>query len=295
MQHARQLFERAAAEHWAIGAFNASGEITLKAIFRAAQHLEAPVIIESSPGETDYFGAKAFRAVVDAYQEQYGATVLLNLDHSVDETAAKIGIDTGYDLIHFDGGTLDYTSNVRKTSKIVREAHRHHLMVEGELDHITGSSDDHRTKSVAAAQKDGTYTDPERAADFVCATGIDTLAVFIGNVHGLYKEPPTLDLDRLTTIHETVDAFLSLHGGSGIRDADIKAAIARGITKINVNTELRLTYLEALQQVVTKPKELAAYKFLPPVTDALQQVIESKIKLFGSAGKTKRRWVKRSL
>ena len=244
-------------------------------------------------GEGEYFGVKALRNVIDDYQTQYNAHVLLNLDHAVDPTAAELGVESGYDLIHFDGGELEYAENVRLTRAIVQDAHQHHLLVEGEINHITGSSDDHRTTSPTAAQKEGTYTDPEQAREFVKATEIDTLAVFIGNVHGLYKTSPKLDIDRLKTIHETVDAFLSLHGGSGIATGEVKLALEHGIVKINVNSELRVAYLEALQRAVKKPKEIAAYKFMPPVIEAVQHVVETKIKLFGSAGKAKKSWVKR--
>lgn len=290
---AHRLFERAQAEGWAVGAFNAANLETIKAILGAAAKLEAPVIIESSPGETAYIGEEVLRSIVDAYEREMGVWVYLNLDHSVTVDEARAGIAAGYDLIHFDGGKLDYEENVKLTKQLVRSAHSEALLVEGEIDHITGSSDDHRSKSAATAQKLATYTDPDRARDFVKRTGIDTLAVFIGNVHGIYKGPPTLDLDRLQAIHESVDVFLSLHGGSGIASQDITTAISHGVTKINVNSELRIAFLESLQEAVKHPEEIAAYKLMTPVIEAVQTVVEKKIKMFGSGGRAKSGWVRK--
>ncbi len=291
---ARQLFERARAEQWAIGAFNAANLETIVAIFRAAKALESPVIIESSPGETAYVGPTTMRALIDNYQATYDVQALLNLDHATDIESCSTAIEAGYELIHFDGGKLEERENVMQTRRVVKGAHQHHRLVEGELDHIAGSSTVHKKKS-ATVQDERTYTDPERAARFVAATGIDTLAVFVGNIHGLYQDAPVLDFDRLDQIREAVPSFLSLHGGSGICDGDVQRAIKAGITKVNVNSELRLAYLESLREAVKDPKEIAPYKYMEPVIDAVQRVAAHKIKVFGSAGKAKRQWTKRSL
>lgn len=290
-----QWLARAKREGWAIGAFNAANIETLKAIIEAAKNLESPVIIESSSGETEYFGAKAMRSVVDIYAREAGVPVLLNLDHASDPEAVEQAIKIDFDLIHFDGSKLPYEENVARTKDVVRDAHAHDLLVEGEIDRIVGSSDIHRDKKTADVQKTGTYTTPGSARDFVKLTGIDTLAVFIGNVHGIYADSPVLDIARLKKIRKEVSCFLSLHGGSGIADEDIKSAIAAGITKINVNSELRLAFLQSLQKAVKKPEEIAVYKIMPPVINAVRHVVEQKIALFGSAGKAKKRWKKRMI
>lgn len=289
---AYQWLRKAKREGWAIGAFNAANIETVKAIIQAAQNLESPVIIESSAGETDYFGAKALRKIVDIYAREAGVPVMLNLDHASDPEAIDQAIKIDFDLIHFDGSKLEYAENVARAKEVVRDAHAHDLLVEGEIDHIVGSSDVHRG-SAATVQQQGNYTSPAKARDFVKATGIDTLAVFIGNVHGLYSDTPKLDIARLRKIRQEVKCFLSLHGGSGIADEDIKKAIAAGVTKINVNSELRVAFLKALRKAVKEPEEIAAYKFMPPVIDAVRRVVEQKIQLFGSAGKAKKSWDKR--
>ncbi|MBI2589566.1 class II fructose-bisphosphate aldolase [Candidatus Berkelbacteria bacterium] len=292
MASAVQLFNQARHEGWAIGAFNVANLETIQAICQAAARLEAPVLIESSPGETEYIGAKALADLVSAYRERYGVQVFLNLDHAITEEVITEALAVGYDLIHFDGGELEFAENLKRTQQLVRVVHRHKKLIEGEIDHITGSSTLHK-ESAKTAQDSAHFTDPEQAHEFVRVTNIDTLAVSIGNVHGVYATPPRLDLERLAKIHTQVPCFLSLHGGSGISEADIRAAIKAGITKVNVNSELRIAFLTALQKAVKAPKEMAAYKYLPPVIKAVQAIVEKKITLFGSTGKAKRTWIKR--
>ena len=294
MPDIRHTLTIAKEEGWAVGAFNAANISTLKAIFRAAQKLEAPVIIESSVGETEFFGHRAFREVIDSYRDLYDVQAFINLDHAVALESINEAIRVGYELVHFDGGDLPYEDNVKLAKKVVKKAHQKELLVEGEIDHITGSSKLHKSKA-AQVQAEGNYTEAARAAEFVKATNVDTLAVFIGNVHGIYADSPELDLERLQEISKTVDSFLSLHGGSGIRDADIKKAIKNGISKINVNSELRLAFFNTLKDTLKTTDELAAYKFMTPVIDEVQKVVEKKIKVFGSAGKAKSKWLRRSI
>lgn len=283
--NARRILEKAQSEGWALGAFNAANIETLKAIVGAAEKLRAPVIIESSSGETEFFGAENLVDVVRNFREETGLTIFINLDHSPTEEEVSVGLEAGYELIHFDGSKLPYEQNVEITKKIVEQAHAKGLLVEAEIDHIGGSSAPHLEEDAESAQKENAYTDPERAADFVEKTGIDTFAAFFGNVHGVYKNPPKLDLERLRAIREKVPCFLSMHGGSGIPDEDVRRAIEVGkIVKINVNTELRIAYKQAAQEAFAG-EEVAAYKVMSPVIEAVQKVVEEKIQLFASAGK----------
>lgn len=287
-----QLMKQAQREGWAIGAFNAANIETLKAIFQAAQKLESPVIIETSAGETSYISARAMRHLVTDYADQHGVNAYLNLDHAEDLNSISQAINQGYELIHADGSRLNYRENVAFTKQVTQDAHRNGLIAEGELDHIVGSSDLHKSK-IADIKEKTNFTDPDQAREFVKSTGIDTFAAFIGNVHGLYADPPELDFERLKRIHDSVDALLSLHGGSGIRDADVKKAISLGICKVNVNSELRLAFFEGTKKAVKQTTEIAPYKWLPIAIDEVQKVVEQKIKVFGSEGKAKKRWIKR--
>lgn len=283
----RDYFDKARKKGFAIGAFNAANIETFKAIVGAAEKLQSPVIIESSSGETAYIDGENLFDLVANSREQTGLPIFLNLDHAHDLKVIKELINVGYDLIHYDGSELPVKANMRNTKKVVSWARkaRRGILVEAEIDHITGSSVPRLDKSVASVQKLGNYTDPELAARFARLTGVDTLAVFVGNVHGAYKEPKTLDLDRLQRIAQKIHCFLSLHGGSTIPGGAIRTAIKVGhIVKINVNTELRMAFRETLEKVLKTSDEVAAYKLMPPVITAIQKVVEKKMKLFGSVG-----------
>ena len=287
MEDIKYYFEKAKKEKFAIGAFNATNIETLKAIVSAASELKSPVIIEASGGEVSYIGDLELRALIDVYKERFGIPIFLNLDHShnIDDTLKAI--DVGFDLIHFDGGELEYQTNIEQTKLIVKSAHKANLFVEGEIDHIQGSSADHRAVKPEETQKLGSYTTPFQALDFVTKTKVDILASFIGNVHGLYKNSPVLDLELLKKISDIIpDTYLSLHGGSGISPFYISGAIENGnIVKINVNSEMRIAFKETLQNEINKTDEVAVYKFMVPVIKAVKFVVMEKIQLFGSAGK----------
>ena len=280
------LLTKAKKEGYAIGAFNAANLETLKAITQAAAKLKSPVIIEASDGEVNFLGKKEAVALIQAFREELNIPIILNLDHAQNLESCESAINEGFDYIHFDGSKLPYEENLEITKKIVAIAKPKNIPVEGEIDHIQGSSADHRDQSVVAEQKKELYTNPQRAKEFVEATGITTFASFIGNAHGLYSGAKRIDLGLLTKIAQTLpDTFLSLHGGSGIPDDDIKGAVARGIVKINVNSELRVAFHDALKEVINTSDEVAVYKIMPKAIEAVQIIVEEKIKLFGSEGK----------
>lgn len=279
------LFTKAQDEGFAIGAFNAGDMVMVKAIAQGAQALSAPVIIESSPGETQFVGAKNLVDVVANFRWASGLPIFLNLDHSVSLGAVEEGLKTGYDLVHFDGSSLPLEENIGKTLDVVAWAHSQGVPVEAEIDKITGESKPHQ-ETAETAQGAGVYTDPQKAARFLKETQADILAVFVGNVHGVYKNPIKLDLERLRLVREELDCFFSLHGGSGIPEEEIKKAIKIGrIVKINVSTELRVAYRQALEKALEGSEDVAPYKLMAPVVEAVQKVVEEKIKIFGSVGK----------
>lgn len=283
---AHEVLEKARAEGYAIGAFNAANIETIKAIVQAAVNLRSPVIIESSPGETEYFGAFNLSDVAANYQEQYDIPILVNLDHAPSYEACTTAIDAGYDLIHIDAGEIEnWDEKLALTKRVVEAAHARGLLVEGETDHIAGSSTVH-SGGLAIEELIKQYTDPDRAAEYVRATGVDTFASFVGNLHGVFDINPDLDIPRLVEIKNKTGCFLSLHGGSGIPDDQVRAAIEQGgIVKVNVNTEMRQAFRQAWEKALQDSKEMAMYKVTPPVIAAVQAVVEMKIRLFGSAGK----------
>ena len=282
------ILEKARQGGYALGAFNAGDLELVKGVIQAGIEQQSPLIIETSPGETKFFGPKNFDCVIENFKKETALPILANLDHALGLEEAQEGIEAGFELVHFDGSALPYEENVKTTKMIVEQAHQKGILVEGEIDKILGSSEPHPNEDAESLQASGHYTDPEKAADFVRQTGVDILAVFVGNLHGTYKEPPRLDLERLKIIAQKLACFLSLHGGSGLQDEDIKKAIqVSKVVKINVNTDLRTAYRETLENVLKGSEEVAVYKIMPPVMAAVQKVVEEKMQLFGSAGKAK--------
>lgn len=279
---AKDYLDKARQDHFAIGAFNAANIETIKAVIAAAKNLRAPIIIEASHGEVEYIGGRNFVSLIRNAREDTGLPIFANLDHAPTFEAAVQGITWGFDLIHFNGSALPYDKNIEESKKIADLAHQKNILVETELDTIPGGSSVHpmTAEEELAVTK---MTDPNQAEEFVRETGTDTLAASFGSIHGLYQTRKHLDLERLKQIREKTICFLSLHGGSDMREEQVRQAIARGVVKINVNSELRLAFRTTLEKVLTENKELAIYKIMPPVIAAVSKVVETKITLFGSA------------
>lgn len=286
MSKAQYWFGRAKKEHFAIGAFNAASLETMKALVLAAKKLGSPVMIEASSGEIEYFGIKEFVGICRALEQDHSVPILTNLDHAHDYDSCVAAIVAGFDYIHFDGSKLSFEENAGIAKSLVAEAHQRGILVEGEIDGIPGSSADHRNEQ--SVMSNGQFTNPAKAAEFVKITGVDTLASFVGNVHGLYSDEKKLDLGLLEKISAVLpDTFLSLHGGSGVPASDIQKAISLGVVKVNINSELRVAFRDKLKEVLDRPdeNEVAIYKIMPEAIVAMQEIVEAKIKLFGSDGK----------
>jgi ketose-bisphosphate aldolase len=228
-------------------------------------------------------GAENIVDIAKNYEAEFGIPILVNLDHSETLEDCQIGIDAGYQLIHCDASKLEYDENVAQTKKVAELAHAKGLTCEGELDHIGGSSEVHSGAAGDEAAKI-IKTDPERAKKFVEDTGIDIFAAFVGNIHGLYQGgEKKLDIDLVKRIAEATGIFLSLHGSSGIPEDQVQAAIANGIVKVNLNTEIRQAYKDSLEKVLEEnPEEYAMYKSEGSVIDTIQKLVEHKIDIFGS-------------
>ncbi len=291
MSKAQYWFEKAQKEKFAIGAFNAASIEPLKAIITAAKNLSSPVMIEASSGEVEYFGARELVGVVRAMEQSYSVPIILNLDHAPNLESCLEAIDLGFDYVHLDGSKLPLEENTKLAKQLVDYAHTKDVLVEGEIDNINimgASSADHRKDDVNSVRDEKYYTDPDKALAFVGATKVDTFASFVGNVHGLYSGPKNIDLELLRMIRAKLGTtFLSLHGGSGIPDNDVSAAIGVGIVKVNVNSELRVAFHDKLKEIINggEGDEVAIYKIMPAAIDEMRVIVESKIKLFGSAGK----------
>lgn len=286
MSKARELFQKALREGYAIGAFNAANLETIKAVTAAGKKLNSPLLIEASPGEAGYVGIKQLVRLIRTYEEELQIPIILNLDHGNDVSVIKKAVDEGFDYVHYDGSKTPFEDNVKNAREVVEYAHKKGVMVEGEIDHIEGSSADHTKESASKYALKDLFTKPEQAKEFVERTGIDTFASFIGNLHGIYADNKHLDLELLQDIRQAIpQAFLSLHGGSGVFEADVKQAIRTGIVKVNVNSEMRIAFKMSLQQTLNATDEIAVYKIMEKPISEVQKVVETKMQLFGSASK----------
>lgn len=282
-----QILKKARGGKYAVGQFNISTDEQIKAIVEVAKDLKSPVIIGTSEGERKFIGIRQAVALVESWREQTNFPIILNADHCKSFESAKEAVDAGYTAVHFDGSGLSFEENVKITKQVVDYAKQKNpeLLVEGELGYLRGASEIHEKVEI----KPEDLTKPKEVREFVERTGIDSLAIAVGNIHGVetgMKNPP-LYLDRLKEIQQAVPkTFLVLHGGSGTPDEDIKKAIKLGVVKININTELRIAYSEELGETIKEhPEEVKPYKILAPAVEAMKEIVEEKIKLFGSKGK----------
>lgn len=288
--HARHLMQRARQQNFAVGAFNIDNQETLIAIARAAQKLNSPVLIEVSQGEVDALGLENVRDMVDNYRKEYGIEVYLNLDHSPSVESCKKAIDMGFEFIHIDISQADKSATeeeiIAKTKEVVDYAKFTGALVESEPHYFGGSSNVHE-EDINYEEIKKTFSTPEGAKSFIDATGIDTFAAAIGNLHGKYPVPKELDLELLEIIHKAIpDSNISLHGGSGTPLHYFEDAAKIGVTKININSDMRYVFRKTLEKVLQEnPNEYAVVKLMPEVYTAVQAVVEEKIVAFGSAGK----------
>lgn len=288
---ARHLYQRTRSQHFAVGAFNIDNQETLIAIAKAAQKLNSPVLVEVSQGEVDAMGLENVRDLVDNYKAEYGIEMYINLDHSPTVESCKRAIDAGYEFIHIDISQANHDASdeeiIAMTKEVVEYAKFTGALVESEPHYFGGSSNVHE-EAINYEEIKKTFSTPEGAKAFIEETGIDTFAAAVGNLHGKYPVPKELDLELLARIRETMPEWghISLHGGSGTPLHFFEEAARIGVSKININSDMRYAFRTTLEKVLAEnPKEFAIVKLMPEVYGAVQQVVEGKIQAFGSAGK----------
>lgn len=287
---ARKRMAQARAEHWAFGAFNLDDESTLKAVVLAAKKKNAPVLVEVSQGEVDDIGIDNVRDMVDNYKYTHGVEMYINLDHSPSVEAAKDGIEAGFEFIHIDVSQANHDASdeeiIAATKEVVEYARLTGAIVESEPHYFGGSSNLH-SEGIDYEEIKKTFSTPENAKAFIDATGIDTYAAAIGNLHGKYSVPKVLDLELLKQLRAAFDVNISLHGGSGTPGHYFRDAVQIGVSKININSDMRYAYRTTLEKVLAdNPKEYSVSKLISKaVVPAVQAVVESKIDDFNSADK----------
>lgn len=286
---ARAAMARAGAEHFALGAFNLDNQETLIAVVRAAAKKKAPLMVEVSHGEVKAMGLENIRDMVDNYKAETGTEIYINLDHSPSVKAAIEGIEAGFEFIHIDISQekkdAELGEIIEGTKQVVEYAKLTGALVESEPHYFGGSSNLH-TEKIDYEEIKKTFSTPEDAKSFVDATGIDTYAAAIGNLHGQYPVPKMLDLELLQKIREAIDCNISLHGGSGTPGHYFEKAVQIGVSKININSDMRVAYRKTLEKVLKEnPTEYAVVKLIDEVIDAVQAVVEEKLELFNAANK----------
>lgn len=291
-QHqARAAYKRARDGKYALGAFNIDNQETLIAIVKAAKAKNSPCLVEVSHGEVQAIGLQNVRDMVDNYKQEYGVELYINLDHSPSVEAAMAGIDAGFEFIHIDISqerhNASYDEIVSETKQVVEYATKTGALVESEMHYFAGSSNVHK-ENIDYDEVKKTLTKPQEATAFVKATGIDTFAASIGNLHGLYPLPKQLDLKLLQQIRDSIDCSISLHGGSGTPPHFFRDAAKIGVTKININSEMRKAFRATLeQQLKANPDEYAVMKLMGVVEDSIQHIVEAHMDVFGSSGQAR--------
>jgi len=280
----REHIKEAGEKGVAIGHFNISNLEALHGIYIAAKKLNLPVIIGVSEGEEKFAGREEVAGLIKTLRERDQYQLFLNADHHASFESVKNCIDAGFDMVIIDGAKLSFDENVQMTKQCVDYAKEvsaktgRDILVEAELGYI-GSGSDIKDKIPEGA---GVLTKPEDAKKFVEMTGIDMFAPSVGSIHGLIKTgKPHIDAGLVKTIKETVGIPLVLHGGSGLRDVDFTDAIKAGISVVHINSEIRLAYRDAVKKFIEEhPDEITPAKILQPAVDAIEAVVEARLKLF---------------
>jgi len=287
MKSLRDLLQEAQERGVAIGHFNIADLVGLKAVFDAAQELKVPVLVGVSEGEREFMGVRQVAALVRSLREEFDFPVFLNADHTHSLAKGVEAAKAGFDSIVFDLSALPFEENVRQTKQAVEalKAISPAMLVEGEIGDIGTGSEIH---DAAPDLRKGLST-PQEAQQFVENTGVDVLAPAVGNMHGMLRSmvqgetKKRLDIERIAAIKQAAGVLLTLHGGSGTDDEDLRKAIAAGINIVHINTELRVAWRRGLEQGLAKhPDEVAPYKILPTAVDAVQQVVSSRLRLFNA-------------
>jgi fructose-bisphosphate aldolase class II len=304
LQTNQELLTLAKKGGYAVGAFNINNLEILQAIVSAGEAEKSPAIIAVSEGAIQYAGLPYIVSMVRIASNQSSIPLSLHLDHGKDLEIIRSCVENGFTSVMIDGSHLEFQENISMTKKVVEIARKNGVSVEGELGRLKGIED-----KVSVSEREAFLTEPHAAEEFVNKTEVDALAIAIGTSHGAYKfkGEVKLDFERLKVIARRVDIPLVLHGASGvpqavlqkaerfgaklpgakgIPDDAIQTAISLGIAKINIDTDLRLSFIGAIREVLmNKPEEFDPRKILGPGREAIKQTVQSKMRLFGSSGK----------
>ncbi|MBU5436754.1 class II fructose-1,6-bisphosphate aldolase [Tissierella sp. MSJ-40] len=277
----RELLQDAHKNGYAVGAFNVNNMEIVQAIIEAAEETNSPVILQASQGGIKYAGIEYISNLGKVAARKAKVPVAIHLDHGTDFDQVMLCIRHGFTSVMIDGSRFPLEENIAYTKKVIEVAHAVGVSVEAELGKI-GGTEDH----ITVDEKDATFTDPQEALRFVKETDVDYLAIAVGTAHGVYTGEPKLDFDRIKTIKELLNIPLVLHGSSGVPEESIKKAVSLGINKINIDTDIRMAFAEAVKEFITNnPESIDPRKILGPAKEAMKEVIKEKLHIFGSVGR----------
>ena len=266
---------------YAVGAFNVVSLEFLNGILEAAEAKRSPIILQIAEAHFDYVDFEQITPAIRHMADRASVPVVLGLDHGLSIETIVRTLRAGFTAVMFDGSKLPFEENVEQTRLIVRIAHAVGVSVEAELGRVGGAEGG---EELAVAREEF-FTDPAQAGEFVERTGVDALAIAIGNAHGVYKFEPQLDFDRLVQIRRAAGIPLVLHGGSGIPDPDFRRAVQLGISKINFFTEMSREATDRVKRMIAEdPKIIGLQDLLRGAKDTIRDVVADRIEVFGSAG-----------
>lgn len=276
-----EMLQIARKNKYAVGAFNVHTLEMLQAVVEAAVETESPLIIQSTVGTVKHLGPDYIAEAAKVAADRTGLPIALHLDHCTDFSTIVQCIRAGYTSVMIDASMFAFEENVERTLKVMEIALAAGVNVEAELGKVGGVEDD-----IVVADHEAMLADPEDCRRFVELTGVPTLAPAIGTAHGIYKGEPNIDFDRIAKIAETVDVPLVLHGGSGIPAEQVKRAVCLGMAKMNVATELRIAFSNAIKDVfAVNVEENDPRKYMVPAKEAVKRLAMEKMELCGCIGK----------
>lgn len=274
----KEMLLDAQKNNYAIPAFNIHNLETIQVVVETAAEMKSPVILAGTPSTIQYAGGDYIIGIAEVAAKKYDIPIAIHLDHFEDIEEIKRYLDMGFKSAMIDASKENYEKNIEMVKEVVKYAHNLGATVEAELGRLGGQEDD-----LTVDEKDAMYTNPKSAKEFAEVTGIDSLAVAIGTAHGLYKGEPKLDFDRLKEIRSMVSIPLVLHGASDVPDEKVIKAVELGICKVNVATDLKIPFSNAVKAYFIKnPDANDPRKYMTPGKEAMKAVVMHKIKVCGS-------------
>jgi fructose-bisphosphate aldolase class II len=275
----QKILSDAFQKRYGVGAFNIVNDLTMDAVLAAAEETRSPVIVQVSVKTVKQMGARLIRIMFAEMAGRVSIPATLHLDHCPDRKVLKECIAEGWNSVLFDASKLTYEDNLAQTKEVVALAHRHGVAVEGELEAIKGVEDG------IGDEYGGAVVALDRAVAFLRETGIDSFAPAIGTAHGMYKGEPKINFERVSQIVAAEPAPLVLHGGTGLHDAVIQELISRGAVKVNISTQLKITFADSFREYLAEhPTEYDPLKLLGAVRKNIRAVAAGYMRVFGSEG-----------